>query len=102
MQNDPGRQDMLKVNEYFEGNVKSISLTTSEGPATVGVMAKGSYEFGTSQKEIMIVTTGVLKVKLPGQSEWKEFRPYDRFEVEANSKFQLDVPADASYICYYK
>jgi uncharacterized protein YaiE (UPF0345 family) len=102
MQNDPGRQDMLKVNEYFEGNVKSISLATSEGPATVGVMAKGSYEFGTSQKEIMIVTTGVLKVKLPGQAEWKTCKPYEQFEVEANQKFQLDVPADASYICYYK
>jgi len=93
---------MLKVNEYFEGNVKSISLTTDEGPATVGVMAKGRYEFGTSQKEIMIVTTGVLKVKLPDQEEWQTFRPYDRFEVEANRKCQLDVPADASYICYYK
>jgi len=93
---------MLKVNEYFEGNVKSISLTTSEGPATVGVMAKGSYEFGTSQKEIMIVTTGVLKVKLPGQAEWKTCKPYEQFEVAANQKFQLDVPADASYICYYK
>jgi uncharacterized protein YaiE (UPF0345 family) len=78
MQNDPGRKDMLKVNEYFEGNVKSISLKTSEGPATVGVMAKGSYEFGTSQKEIMIVTTGVLKVKLPGQAEWKTCKPYER------------------------
>jgi uncharacterized protein YaiE (UPF0345 family) len=93
---------MLKVNEYFEGNVKSISLMTSEGPATVGVMAKGSYEFGTSQKEIMIVTTGVLKVKLPGQTEWKTCKPYEQFEVAANRKFQLDVPADASYICYYK
>lgn len=93
---------MLKVNEYFEGNVKSISLKTSEGPATVGVMAKGSYEFGTSQKEIMIVTTGVLKVKLPGQAEWKTCKPYEQFEVAANQKFQLDVPADASYICYYK
>src|SRR5512137_1924098 len=98
MQNDPGRQDMLKVNEYFEGNVKSISLTTSEGPATVGVMAKGSYEFGTSQKEIMIVTTGFRKVKLLDQAEWNEFRRYDRFEVEAHSQFQLDVSADASYI----
>jgi uncharacterized protein YaiE (UPF0345 family) len=93
---------MLKVNEYFEGKVKSISLTTNEGPATVGVMAKGSYEFGTSQKEIMVVTTGVLTVKRPGSTEWKTFKPYDRFEVEANRKFQLDVPADASYICYYK
>jgi uncharacterized protein YaiE (UPF0345 family) len=93
---------MLKVNEYFDGRVKSISLTTDDGPATVGVMAKGKYEFGTSQKEIMIVTTGVLTVKLPGQAEWKTYKPYDRFEIEANQKFQLDVPADASYICYYK
>lgn len=93
---------MLKVNEYFEGNVKSISLATSEGPATVGVMAKGSYEFGTSTKEILIVTTGELKVKLPGAAEWKTFRPYEQFEVAAGRTFQLEVPADASYICYYK
>jgi hypothetical protein len=93
---------MLKVNEYFEGKVKSISLTTSEGPATVGVMAKGAYEFGTSTKEILIVTTGVLKVKLPGAAEWQTFKPYEQFEVEANRKFQLEVPADASYVCYYK
>jgi hypothetical protein len=50
----------------------------------------------------MIVTTGVLKVKLPGQAEWKTCKPYEQFEVAANQKFQLDVPADASYICYYK
>ncbi len=93
---------MLKVNEYFDGNVKSISLNTGDGPATVGVMAKGKYEFGTSTKEIMIVTTGVLTVKLPGSAEWKTYRPYEQFVVEANQKFQLDVPADASYICYYK
>ena len=93
---------MLKVNEYFDGNVKSISLNTSEGPATVGVMAKGKYEFGTSTKEIMIVTTGVLNVKLPGSGEWKSYKPYEPFEIEADRKFQLDVPADASYICYYK
>jgi purine/pyrimidine-nucleoside phosphorylase len=94
--------DMLKVNEYFDGKVKSISLTTSEGPATVGVMAKGSYEFGTATKEIMIVTTGVLSVKLPGSTDWKTFKHYDRFEIEANQKFHLDVSADASYICYYR
>jgi uncharacterized protein YaiE (UPF0345 family) len=93
---------MLKVNEYFEGKVKSISLATSEGPATVGVMEKGSYEFGTSTKEILIVTTGELRVKLPGSEEWKTFRPYERFEVEAGRKFRLEVPADASYVCFYK
>jgi uncharacterized protein YaiE (UPF0345 family) len=93
---------MLKVNEYFEGKVKSIALTTADGPATVGVMEKCSYEFRTSTKEILIVTPGELKVKLPGASEWKTYRPYEQFEVAAGRKFQLDVPADASYICYYK
>jgi hypothetical protein len=94
--------DMFKVNEYFGGKVKSLSFNTKEGPATAGVMAEGQYEFGTSQKEIMIVTTGAMKVKLPGSKEWKTFKPYDRFEVEANQKFQLDIGEDASYICLYR
>ncbi len=93
---------MFKVNEYFNGNVKSISFNTGEGPATAGVMAKGQYEFGTSQKEIMIVTTGMLTVKLPGSKEWKDYKPYDRFEVAANQKFQLDVKEESSYICLYR
>ncbi len=92
---------MLKVNEYFDGKVKSISFTSPEGPATAGVMAAGQYEFGTSTKEIMIVTSGIMKVKLPGAADWREFKPYDRFEVAAGQKFQLDLPGDASYICLY-
>ena len=30
---------MFKVNEYFDGTVKSIAFGTAEGPATIGVMA---------------------------------------------------------------
>lgn len=28
---------MLKVNEYFDGNVKSIAFDNAEGQATIGV-----------------------------------------------------------------
>lgn len=93
---------MFKVNEYFEGKVKSIAFETVEGPATAGVMAKGEYEFGTSTKEIMIVTAGRLAAKLPGASEWKEYRPFERFEVEANKKFQVRAEEESSYVCFYK
>jgi purine/pyrimidine-nucleoside phosphorylase len=93
---------MFKVNEYFSGNVKSIALQTAEGPATIGVMAKGEYEFGTSTVEYMTVITGKLIVKLPGKTEWKEFGPNATFIVEANAKFQLQVPEDSSYLCRYK
>ncbi|MBK8396901.1 MAG: pyrimidine/purine nucleoside phosphorylase [Leptospiraceae bacterium] len=92
---------MFKVNEYFDGKVKSLSFKTSEAPATVGVMAAGEYEFGTSQKEIMTVISGLLIVKLPGSTEWKDFGKNQSFTVEANQKFQLKVKEDTSYLCLY-
>jgi uncharacterized protein YaiE (UPF0345 family) len=93
---------VFKVNEYFEGKVKSIAFNTAEGPATVGVMAKGEYEFGTSTKEIMAVTTGKLMIKLPGDSDWKEYKPFETFEVEANKKFQVRIDEESSYVCFYR
>ena len=93
---------MLKVNEYFEGKVKSIGFTTAEGPATIGVMVPGDYEFGTSSKEYMTVTSGKLTVKLPGSTEWKDFGPNETFIVEANQKFQLKVAVDVAYLCLYR
>lgn len=93
---------MSKVNEYFGGKVKSLGFETPEGPATIGVMAAGDYEFGTSTKEIMKVLTGKLVVKLPGSSEWKNFGPGATFVVEAGKKFQLKVESDTSYLCLYR
>lgn len=93
---------MFKTNEYFEGKVKSIAFNTSECPATIGVMAKGEYEFGTSTVEYMTVTSGKLIVKLPGSTEWKEFNQGDMFIVPKDQKFQLKVPEDSSYLCLYK
>jgi uncharacterized protein YaiE (UPF0345 family) len=93
---------VFKVNDYFEGNVKSIAFSTTEGPATVGVMPKGEYEFGTSTKEIMIVTTGRLMVKLPGASGWRGYKPFETFEVEANKKFQVRIDEESSYVCFYR
>ncbi|MBF0500682.1 MAG: pyrimidine/purine nucleoside phosphorylase [Candidatus Riflebacteria bacterium] len=93
---------MFKSNEYFDGKVKSIAFTTDEGPATIGVMAPGEYEFGTSKLEIMTVISGKLTVKLPDSKEWKEFRKNDSFTVQAGKKFNLKVEGDTSYLCLYK
>ena len=56
---------MFNINQYFEGKVASIAFRQPEGPATLGVMAPGEYEFGTGSTEIMHVITGNLTVKLP-------------------------------------
>ena len=60
---------MFDTNEYFDGKVKSIAYETPEGPATIGVMAPGDYEFGTSKKEFMTVVSGKLVVQLPSEDD---------------------------------
>ena len=93
---------MFKVNEYFDGTVKSIAFGMSEGPATIGVMTAGEYEFGTSQLEVMHVIAGALTVKLPGSDAWETFAAGSKFTVPANSKFQLKVAQDTAYLCEYR
>ncbi len=92
---------MFKTNEYFDGKVKSIAFTTPEGAATMGVMAPGEYEFGTSTTEHMTVISGTMVVQLPGESGWKEFKPFEMFIVPKDRKFKLKIAADAAYLCLY-
>jgi len=93
---------VFDVNEYFDGKVKSIAFKGEELPSTVGVMAPGDYEFGTSQKEVMTVVSGTLIVKLPGETDFTPYKSGQSFTVEANQKFQLQVPTDTAYLCTYE
>lgn len=92
---------MIKVNEYFDGNVKSLGFATTDGTATVGVMAPGEYEFGTGKPEVMHVIAGALTVKLPGSDEWVTFAAGSKFNVPGDSKFQLQVAIDTAYLCEF-
>jgi uncharacterized protein YaiE (UPF0345 family) len=91
----------LKVNEYFEGKVKSVSFQGSRYSSTVGVMAPGEFEFSTGKAEIMTVISGELNVKLPGKTEWQKFSAGSKFDVAPNSKFQLTVSKDTAYLCEF-
>lgn len=93
---------MLKVNEYFDGKVKSIGLQTATLPATVGVMEAGEYEFGTSQKEVMTMVSGALSVLLPGSSSWQTFNQGQAFSVPANVKFKVKAASQVAYFCTYE
>jgi hypothetical protein len=92
---------MINVNEYFDGKVKSLSLQGPGGKETVGVMKPGEYTFKTDLKEIMTVVSGALTVKLPGESDWKLFQGGEIFEVDAKSSFHLKVYTDTAYLCQF-
>lgn len=93
---------MFDVNEYFDGKVKSIGFQGEALPTTVGVMAAGEYEFGTSQNEVMTVVAGSMDVQLPGENGFTTYKSGDNFSIAANQKFQLKIAADVAYLCTYE
>jgi uncharacterized protein YaiE (UPF0345 family) len=93
---------MFEVNEYFDAKVKSIAFSTPEGPATVGVMAPGTYTFGTDHIEHMTLVSGQMKVKLPGETEFKTIAEKETFIVEANVQFDVEIGCETSYLCLYR
>ncbi len=92
---------MLKVNEYFGGTVKSIALENADGVATIGVMKAGEYEFGTATIEHMTITSGVLEVLLPGESEWKSYSKGETFVVQKDVRFKVKANGQVAYYCLY-
>ncbi len=92
---------MLKTNTYFDGRVKSIAFDDN-GPATVGVMDVGEYEFGTTTKEIITVIAGAMEVKLPGRDRWQVISAGESFEVGKDQRFGVKTNCQTAYLCCYR
>ncbi|WP_248723343.1 pyrimidine/purine nucleoside phosphorylase [Seonamhaeicola sp. ML3] len=92
---------MIKVNEYFEGNVKSLGLNNSQGNFTAGVLLQGTYEFNTESKEWMTLTSGKWELELPGE-EKKSYGVWESCEIPSGITFKVYVLEDSSYLCRYE
>jgi len=92
---------MFKINEYFDGKVKSIAFHDENKPFSVGVMAVGDYVFNTEKKEKMTVVTGSLTITLKDATKSKTYHAGESFYVSANSSFKVNVPVTCAYLCEY-
>ena len=91
-----------KANFYFDGKVTSRNVFFDDGSKkTLGIMLPGEYEFNTSQKELMEITSGEIEVLLPGDENWIELRAGMSFEVPEDSSFKLKVFSIFDYCCSY-
>jgi len=92
--------EKVSHNVYFDGKVQSLGIETEKGPATVGVMKKGTYVFNTSSLETMVVISGSMSTKVSG-GDWITHKKNDAFEIAANTSFEVMCATDVAYICYY-
>jgi uncharacterized protein YaiE (UPF0345 family) len=86
---------------YFDGRVQSIWFRVDAENASVGVIAPGSYSFSTDGPEQVIVLTGELAVKLPGEG-WRTVQAPGAYVVPANSKFEVRAEGEVSYLCRFE
>lgn len=94
----------LKHNTYFEGNVQSIGFERNGRRATAGVIAPGTYHFGTEAPERMTVTSGLLFVRIDGSPEgdgWSRYPAGTSFEVAGHSGFDVRASDPAAYLCEF-
>lgn len=95
-----GITDKVSHNIYFAGKVQSLGIQTEKGPATVGVMKKGTYVFNTASPETMVIISGAMSTRV-SDGDWITHKTDDTFEIAAHTSFEVMCGADVAYICYY-
>jgi uncharacterized protein YaiE (UPF0345 family) len=92
---------MIAVNEYFDGQAKSLSFKNRAGNFSAGVLKKGTYEFSTSTKEWMTLTSGSWEIELP-EAGVKNFDLGESCAIPSGISFKVYALEDSSYLCRYE
>ena len=91
-----------KANVYFDGKCVSHTVILADGTKkTVGVILPSSLTFNTGAPEIMECVGGSCRVKLAGESEWKDYAEGQSFNVPGNSSFEIACDEPYHYVCHF-
>ena len=91
-----------QANIYFDGKCVSHTVLFADGSKkTIGVIFPSKLVFNTGLPEIMEVKSGVCKVKLAGESEWKTYQAGEQFSVPGNSSFDIETVETLDYVCNF-
>ena len=92
---------MIQHNTYFDGAVQTVGFERNGRKQTVGVIAAGTFHFGTKAPERMTVVSGALSVKRANESEFTTYPAGTSFEVAGESGFDVRASEPAAYLCEF-
>ena len=91
-----------KANVYFDGKCVSHTVYLPDGMRkSVGVILPSTLTFTTAEPERMEIVSGVCRVKLPGDSDWRNFHAGDSFDVPAKASFDIEPLETLHYVCHF-
>lgn len=93
-----------KANVYFDGKCVSHTVQFADGTRkSVGVILPATLTFNTGAPEVMETVSGRCKVRLKGETGWKEYGEGERFAVPGDSSFDIEVAPGETYhyVCHF-
>lgn len=91
-----------KSNVYFDGKCVSHTVLFDDGTRkTLGVIFPSTLTFNTAAPEVMEVVGGRCRVRLAGESDWKEYGAGQSFSVPGNSAFDIETLELLDYVCHF-
>lgn len=95
-----------KANVYFDGKCVSHTVQFTDGTKkSVGVILPtelpAPLTFNTGVPEIMETVAGSCRVRLKGETDWKEYGEGQSFTVPGNSSFDIEVREPYHYVCHF-
>ena len=91
-----------QANVYFDGKCISHTVLFPDGSKkTVGVIFPSQLTFNTGAPEIMEINGGRCRIRLKGESEWKEYTAGQSFAVSGNSSFDIETLELLDYVCHF-
>ncbi len=91
-----------QANVYFDGKCVSHTVHFADGTRkSVGVILPAQLTFNTGAPEVMELVGGRCRVRLTGETDWREYAAGASFDVPGNSRFDIDVQETLHYICHF-
>jgi uncharacterized protein YaiE (UPF0345 family) len=95
-----GIREMIRVNEYCEGKIKSLGFQLEGIDYTVGLMLPGNYTFNMEIEGHITGVWGEFEIKHEG-GDWGVVRPGDTIVITRNSTVNYRIKKPASYVCKF-
>jgi uncharacterized protein YaiE (UPF0345 family) len=93
---------LKKSNVYFDGKCVSHTVLFDDGTRkTLGVIFPSNLTFNTAAPEVMEVVAGRCRVRLKGESDWKEYGAGQSFNVPGDSTFDIETLELMDYVCHF-
>jgi len=91
-----------KANLYFDGKCVSHTVLFPDGTKkTIGVIFPSTLKFNTGAAEIMELNAGKCRIKLAGATDWQTYEGGQKFDVPANSSFDIETVETLDYVCHF-